>query len=114
MPRINIPTIHVPTDQCRREIDAWANSEETRNLAFFEEIFQAFQYNMREYYNAGATPEDRFQRLGEIRQAITEIGFTDGRRDFTIAPTIDSIGRKTCPEGEKCVGGACVREVSSN
>jgi hypothetical protein len=92
-------------------------------------ICQSFQNKMKEYYKAGSTDEDRFQRLCEIRQALTEIGFEDGERIFTIAP-ISSVTRDalrdairaapigsipeirsasgSCGNGEKDVGGVCM------
>jgi len=135
MPRINIPTIDVPPGESRREINEWAGSEESPDLAYLDALCQAFQYKMKNYYNAGATPEDRFQRLDEIRKALTEICFEDGGHTFTIAPIIDMTGgssggsvdrsgvggganhrhlRKNCPPGEDCVGGACVKRPDSN
>lgn len=102
MARININSNALTYDQLKEEIDLWANSEETRNLAFINEICQAFQNRAEEYYKAGATIEDRSQRLEEIRQALIEIGFTDGERTFTIAA--DS---NICPNGNPPKGGVC-------
>jgi hypothetical protein len=100
MARMNIKTDTMPYDQLKEEISNWFNSEDRRNLAFLKAICQAFQNRMEEYYKAGATLEDRSQRLEEIRRALIEIGFTHGEQTFTIA------ARGKCPGGRP-TGGAC-------
>jgi hypothetical protein len=117
MARINIPPLHVSRLECRTQIDSWANGEsmenadrdqrERHNTKFLKATFKRFQNEIMEYYRAGDTLEDQFQRLEEIRQALTEIGFTDGEKIYTIAPNIDSELRKTCPQGLRCVCGTC-------
>jgi hypothetical protein len=81
---------------------------------FLNKILKAFQTKMLDYYSAGGNPEDKLQRLEEIRQALTEIGFTDGVDTYTIAPNSALTGptsqrpaRKTCPQGQRCVCGVC-------
>src|SRR5262245_61971835 len=107
MANIKIPAVKMTREICRREIDAWANSEDTRNLAFLDAICQAFQNMVKEYYRTGLTPDDRFERLDDIRRALTEIGFKDGENIFTLAPKVDATGRKTCPAPLVCKCGAC-------
>ena len=123
MARINIPPIHVARFECRNQIDNWAKSESSEstegadhdprdrhNEKFLKGIFQAFQKVIMAYYHASSGHEDKFQRLEEIRQALTEIGFTDGNKTYTIAPQIVMTGRthrKTCPKGQTCVCGTC-------
>ena len=101
MARITIQTNIMSYDQLKEEIYNWFDSEDMRNLAFLKAICQAFQNRMEEYYQAGATLEDRSQRLEEIRQALIEIGFTHGEQTFTIA------ARGKCPNGGRPTGGAC-------
>ncbi len=116
MARKHFPTIPMPHDLLKGEIDKWVKAEEGRNFAFLKAMCQAFQDKLEEYYQAGATPEDRLQRLEEICQSLIETGFTDGNRIFTIAaqyPTPvtraeDLTKGAGCPEGRECIRGACV------
>lgn len=120
MARINIPPMHVSRVACRSEIDSLAddNSKEKatddqmdrHDKKFLKAVFKAFRKQLMGYYYAGDSREERFHRLEEIRQTLTEIGFTDGSDTYTIAPIIDTSGpalRKTCPKGMNCVCGTC-------
>jgi hypothetical protein len=107
MAHIKIPAVEMTRAICRREIDEWANSEDTRNLAFLDVVCQAFQNMVKEYYRTGPTPENRFERLDDIRRAITEIGFKDGGHFFTLAPKVDPEGRKNCDPPLQCKCGFC-------
>ncbi|MGH9842534.1 MAG: hypothetical protein ACREEM_27650 [Blastocatellia bacterium] len=118
MDRIKIPTIALPSDRLKGEIDRWANSKETGDLAFLKAICRSFSNEAEKFFNAGATPEDRLRRLEYIRQALVEIGFKDGERTFTISghyripPTsVDDLldqTRKDCNAPKVCHAGACV------
>ena len=117
MDRIKIPTIELPTDLLKREIDRWSNHKETGEIDFLKSMCQSFSNVAEEFYNAG-TPKDRLKRLEHIRQALVEIGFKDGERIFTISGcykeppgSVDDLinhPQKDCISPKVCSGGACV------
>lgn len=118
------------TDVLKAELEKFGSADEARNLAFIKALCEAFEAKARQYYQAGASADDRLQRLAEISAAFREIKFKDGRREFTIAakqvkpkttnPTTAS-GTKAssapaqvdyrCPTGTQCVDGNCVPVV---
>jgi hypothetical protein len=117
MARKNTPTIEMPLDLLKGQLDLWADAEEVRNLGFLNAIGQRFQEMLTEYYKAGATPADRLQRLEEICQTLIETGFEDKEgTSFTIAAKYatpvktaqDLTVGAGCRDGQQCIRGACV------
>lgn len=117
MARITKPTLEMPLDLLKGELDKWTNAEEFRNLAFLKAISQRFQEMLIRYYEAGATPEGRLQRLEEICQTLIETGFEDEKGNgFTIAAkypepvknAVELTAGAGCEPGQQCIRGACV------
>ena len=116
MARIKIESAAWTHEDLREEIDQWVSSEDERNITFIKSICQAVQAMVVEYYKDGATPENRSQRLEEIRQTLSEIGFEDGGRNFTIVPDVPKVPDsrselvadiRVCPDGRQSIGGIC-------
>src|SRR5690349_13839626 len=122
-------TPKTPTDFLRNELAVLATGDraraskmalnaddESQNIPFINALCQSFQAKVLEYYNAGANPKDRLERLAEISQAFREISFTKGGKTFTIASSNASktakqayaIGAEGCPPGTTCVDRVCV------
>ncbi|MCG3160286.1 MAG: hypothetical protein JMDDDDMK_01355 [Acidobacteria bacterium] len=84
--------------------------EELRNYAYLNALLDSFQTRVAndfrklafDYCARGDSPQTRFERVKEIRNALTSAGPLP--REITIA----SNPYPTCPTGQHCEGGACV------
>lgn len=85
-------------------------TEELRNYAYLKALLDGFQTRVAsnfdqlalDYCARGATPEERFERVKEMRDALI------GVRPLPQEITIVSNPYPDCPPGQHCEGGACV------
>ncbi|HKQ74753.1 MAG TPA: hypothetical protein VJ810_13760 [Blastocatellia bacterium] len=83
---------------------------ELRNYAYLNALLDSFQTrvanNFRklalDYCVNGTTPEVRFERVKEMRKALSGVGPLP--KEITVVAN----PYPTCPTGQHCEGGACV------
>lgn len=76
--------------------------EERRNYTYLKALFDSLHSEALDYVNGGDSPEDRFERIKEIRTQVLALN-----APVKIAAGFDS-DPYGCPPGKYCVGGACV------
>ena len=113
-------------DLLKVELEKFSSAEEARNVAFINALCDSLRTKLLNYYQAGAKPEDRLQRIAEISSLFRDIKLKDGKRVFTIAAKQIKIKPKAtkggaagvvgateqidyrCPTGTQCIDGNCV------
>lgn len=113
MPRQTLAKTPAAPNTLEAELNKFADGAELRNVSFLKAISQSLQDKVLEYYRAGASAEERLQRLGEINQAFKKIKFKGAGQEFTIAAkAVKSLvaGKPnyTCNPPLVCIEGACV------
>jgi hypothetical protein len=92
---------------------------ELRNYAFLNVLLDSFRKLAFDYCAKGDTPEARFERVKEIKKALSgdgplprEITLTRAWRRVGEDPMPEGFTAVTdlyaCPTGQHCEGGACV------
>jgi hypothetical protein len=79
--------------------------EERRNYTYLKSLFDSLHSEAVDYVNGGETPEERYDRIKEIRNKLITVD-----EPVTIAAGFDN-DPYGCPPGKHCVGGACVDDL---
>jgi hypothetical protein len=77
--------------------------DELRTYAFLSVLLDSFRKVAFDYCAEGDTPEARFERVKEIRKALTGDGPSPN-----VITSVSVLYGGGCPPGQHCEGGACV------
>ncbi len=82
--------------------------DEMRNYSFLNVLLDRFRKLAFDYCAEGDTPQARFERVKEIRKALTEEGRLPKALTGDGPPPNKTDQLQGCPSGQHCEGGACV------